>query len=97
MVSGSPNVSIELTSGIMDLTEKNPQLLSIFLASYCRYVLEHKGEKGKLNPTKAAIQDIITVYKKGISVKKNKKLKKIIKKDNLDDYIIKEIGIAKDK
>lgn len=98
-VSGSPLVSIELTSAITDLCEDNNPLLGIYLAAYSSYVLEHKNEKGKFAPTKAAVKSLIKVYSKGIAIKKNKAMKALIKMDDkgeIDKYIIETMEVAKD-
>lgn len=98
-ISGSPSVTIGLTTEIIDICEKNDGFLGLYLASYARYVLEHKTEKGAFAPTKAAIKSLVTVYNKGKKVKKNKLLKKAAeyeKEGKLDDFITEMMKVEKD-
>lgn len=87
-VSGSPTITIEISSQIGKLYEDNPQLLAIYLASYGRHSLENK-DATKFTSTKAAVVSMMNVYKKGIKISKNKEMDKIIKlsDEKLDDYI----------
>ena len=40
-VTNSPTVTIEINKLCTDLSDKNSDLIAVFLASYCRYVLEN--------------------------------------------------------
>lgn len=89
-VSGSPTVSIDINEKLGQIYGKNVELLGLYLASYTRHFLENKTTATKFSATKAALLSIMTVYKKGIKITKNKEMDKLIKstdENKLDDYI----------
>lgn len=80
-VTGSPTVTIEIGKLCTDLSEKNSHLLAVFLASYCRYVLENNYNNDILKANTAAIKSMINCYSLGGDVKKNKLIEKAIAAD----------------
>lgn len=93
-VSGSPTVSITLHGAIADLSKKNSGMMFIYIASYCRYILENNYSTDILAAKKAAIDDMIKVYESGKGVNKDKKMLKLIKAKNdgkLDQWIAKNL------
>jgi hypothetical protein len=97
-LAGSPTVSINIYNEVTKLYDGNP-ILTVFLSAYARYVLEHKTEKGIYTPTKVGLQALMAIYKKGIGIKPNKHMDKMIKMDakgKLDDYIEGIIGIERE-
>ena len=88
--TGTPAVNIDIGETLYTLTKGNPELLALYLASYSRYSLENKGSAGKFSATKAGLLSIAAVYKKGISVARNRDMEKLVKlvsADKLDAYI----------
>lgn len=88
-VSGSPDITLEINAGLMDLFNDSGELMALYFASYSRYLLENK-EATASSATKAGIISMINVYKKGIGVKKNSEMKRAIKfndQNKLEDYI----------
>jgi hypothetical protein len=95
-VAGTPAFTLNLDYPAALLTDRNPELLSLYIASYARNILEDKKESGNFTATKAALKSISHVYKKGIDVARNKELEKMCKfttEAEWDDYIIRTMKI----
>ncbi|HRE58621.1 MAG TPA: hypothetical protein PLW09_12440 [Candidatus Kapabacteria bacterium] len=89
-VEGSPTVNILITEKLIKICDKNTHLLGLYMASYSRYFLEHKGTATNLSAAKAGLLSIMIVYKKGINVTVNKEMDNLIELTNeneLDEYI----------
>ena len=89
-VEGSPTVNILITEKLIKICDKNSQVLGLYMASYSRYFLEHKGTATNLSAAKSGLLSIMTVYKKGISVTVSKEMDNLIEVTNeneLDEYI----------
>jgi hypothetical protein len=89
-ISGSPTVNVEITPIIMDFEKKNPGMLVIYMASSARFVLENKYSKDERGKYKTALMDMITVYKSGKGITKDKNMEKLIKSidsGKLDEWI----------
>lgn len=80
-ITGSPTVSVEINKLCTDLSEKNAHLLAVFLASYCRYVLENNYSEDRVKGYTAGIKGMINCYSLGGDVKKNKLLEKAVTAD----------------
>lgn len=78
-VNGSPTVYCEITPAVLDFQKKNFGMLFIYMGGVARYVLEHNYSNDTIPKQKAALQDMITVYKSGKGIKKDKKMEKLIK------------------
>ena len=66
------------------------------MASSARYVLENNYSKDMRSKHKAALHDMISVYKTGKGVKKDKKMDRLIKDEEegkLDDWLSKNLKI----
>jgi hypothetical protein len=92
-ISGSPNVSVEISENLAKIYDKNTDLLAIYLASYTRFSLENKSNTSKDDVSLAGLQAVIKVYQKGINIKKNKELEKLSKytEAELKTYIAKNL------
>jgi hypothetical protein len=89
-VEGSPTVNILITEKLIKICDKNTHLLGLYMASYSRFFLEHKGTATNLSAAKAGLLSIMIVYKKGINVTVNKEMDNLIELTNeneLDEYI----------
>lgn len=98
-MSGSAAVKLEVTDAIARLYDRNDPLLGVFLASYARSVLENKDSTSRFTATKAAVLSMMTVYKKGISIRKSKQMDIAIKaerENKLDDYIEEVLHVSKE-
>lgn len=95
-VAGTPAFTLNLDEPVYILSDKNPELLAIYIASYARNILENKKESNNFSATKAALKSITYVYKKRIDVSLNKELEKMVKFNSeaqWDDYIITNMKI----
>lgn len=89
-LTNSPTVTIELGKSILKIFDNNPQLMSVYMAGYARYVIENNYSKDKLKANTAGIKAAINCYHLGGEVKKNKTLNKAIdadKKNMLEDWV----------
>lgn len=79
-LTGSPTVTINLNADlIVKYTEKNPDLLIIFMAGWTRYSLQNNYSKDQQKGYFEGYKSIFNVYKKGLGIKKDKNLEKLIK------------------
>lgn len=79
-LTGSPTVTVSINADlVIQYTEKNPDLLMIFMAGWTRYSLENNYSQDQLKGYYEGYKSIINVYKKGIGIKKDKNLEKLIK------------------
>ncbi|MEO8146967.1 MAG: hypothetical protein ABI723_04980 [Bacteroidia bacterium] len=89
-INGSPSVSVEINETIMNFDKKNEGMLVLFMASSAKYVLENNYSKDIRPKQKAALHDMISVYKTGKGIQKDKNMDKLIKSDadgKLDAWI----------
>ena len=75
-VMNSPTVTIEINKLCTDLSDKNSDLIAVFLASYCRYVLENYYSTDDLKGSTAGVRGMINCYSLGGNIKRNKLLDK---------------------
>ncbi|PZR23267.1 MAG: hypothetical protein DI535_24295 [Citrobacter freundii] len=80
-LTGSPTVTVEINSWVMKLTDKNPDLLTVFLSGYARYVLENQYSNDAAKANEAGVKSMINNYQLGGDVKKNKTLQKAVDAD----------------
>ncbi len=78
-LTGSPTVSISLNADIVTkCTDKNPDLLMLFLAGWTRFSLENNYSKDQQKGYFEGFKSMINVYNRGVSIKKDKDLEGII-------------------
>lgn len=94
-VSGSPTVIINLDESLTQLTEKNPDLLALYFASYSKYIIEHKSNPSHFNAARAALTSVSKVYRKGIDVYRSKKLESLKDSTQIEEYIVRTLKISK--
>ena len=95
-INGSPTVNVEINPTIMDFEEKNPGMLTLYMAGSAKYVLENNYSKDMRAKHKAALKGMIAVYKSGKGIKKDKKMEKLIKSDEegkLDEWLSENLKI----
>lgn len=89
-ITGSPTVNVVMGDKLLDLYDKNAPLLPIYLGAYCKDYIENKSTATPKSAAKAGVVAMISVYKKGISIKKSKGMEKVIKlndENKLDEYV----------
>ena len=91
-ISGTPDITVDITKELGKVYAKNVQLLGLYIASYARNFLENKNSSTKFTATKAGLISIMNVYKKGIKITKSKEMDKLIRltDDNKLDVYIKD-------
>lgn len=95
-INGSPTVDVELNETIIDFDKKNEGMLAIFMSACARYVLENNYSKDMRAKHRAALRDVIAVYKSGNGIKKDKKIEKLIKSEEagkLDEWLEENLKI----
>lgn len=88
-LTNSPTVTIEFDADLLAFTEKNPELLFVFMGGWTRYCLQNNYSKDVIQGHLAGFKSVIDVYQK-MKLKKNKKIEKLIKLDSqgkLETYI----------
>jgi hypothetical protein len=96
-INGSPTVNVEINPTILDFEKKNEGMLAVYMASSAKYVLENNYSKDMQAKHKAALRDMIAVYKSGKGIKKDKKMEKLIKSDEegkLDEWLAENLKIG---
>ncbi len=89
-VSGSPTVNVEINETIMEFDKKNAGMLALYMACSAKYVLEHDYSKDMRAKHKAALREMIKVYKSGKGIEKDKKMDKLVKSDEsgkIDEWL----------
>ncbi|GFZ93403.1 hypothetical protein GCM10011531_26800 [Aquaticitalea lipolytica] len=86
-ITGSPDVSVAISSYVLDLTEKNPTLLITFMGAWTRYAIENPEDQDSFNGNFAGLKSIIKVYtnNKDSGIKKDKNVEKLLKLETDDD------------
>lgn len=79
-LTGSPNVSIELHSYVMGITEDSPEFLSVFMGGWAKYAISTKNYDNVLDGNLAGIDAVIATYKNSRDVlPKSNSIEKFIK------------------
>ena len=88
-ISGSPSVSVGVEPYVMDLTNKDPDLLATFLGGWASYSLQHPNEKDPVALNTAATETVLIVYKNkgGKGSKTASELTKLNEQGRLPDWI----------
>jgi hypothetical protein len=79
---GTKDVVIELKQSIMNLSDANPQLGFIYMASFCKYAIQHKADFDKTQANFAALKDVIAKYEAEPTHKRDDDVENLIKLDN---------------
>lgn len=95
-INGSPTVNVEINPTIMDFEKKNEGMLALYMSASARYVLENNYSKDMRAKHRAALRDMISVYKTGKDIKKDKKMEKLIKSEEegkIDEWLAENLKI----
>jgi hypothetical protein len=72
-------------------------MLVLYMACCAKFVLENDYSKDMYEKHKAALRNMMTVYKKGIGIKKDKNMDKLIKYDKkgeMDEWLEKYLKVS---
>ncbi|MEZ4857121.1 MAG: hypothetical protein R2812_11675 [Gelidibacter sp.] len=85
-LTGAPNVSINLAPYVVDLTEKNPDLMMLFLGGWTKYALQNPKDKSTFNGNLAGVKNLMTFYSNNekTEIKKDKNIEKLLKLTETD-------------
>ena len=90
-ISGSPNVTIEMSQKIVNFSKENSELLMIFMCGWTKYSLETRVFNDKYYGNLKGIEAVINFYTKNkASLAKDKAVEKYIKmkeKGELENFI----------
>jgi len=90
-LTGTKTVNINLNADITTkYFDKNTQFIVIFMAGWARYSLENNYSTDQQKGYYEGFKSVINVYKKGIGIKRNTDLDKLIKiydKGELENWI----------
>jgi hypothetical protein len=95
-INGSPTVNVEINPTIMDFEKKNAGMLVLYMAASAKYVLENNYSKDMRAKHRAALRDMVAIYKSGKGIRKDKKMEKLAKSDEegkLDEWIADNLKI----
>ncbi|MCH8902964.1 MAG: hypothetical protein IIA45_03505 [Bacteroidetes bacterium] len=91
-ILGTPDVTIEINSAVLDFDKKNPSLLITFMGGWTRFALENpKRKSDTIKGTLAGVKSVIKVYKRDDGMKKDRKMEKLIKlqeEGELENWVI---------
>ena len=86
-VTGSPTVSISLLPYVLDLSEKNSELLMIFLGGWTKASIDQNYKITDTEGNIAGIKSVLAFYSKNrkAGINKNKTIEKLLKQDTDKD------------
>lgn len=76
-MSGTPAVSVQLQEYVMEVTNKDANLLMLFMSGWSRYQLQHPETKDAVLLNTEAIKTVLKGYQAG-GYKRNKKVESLI-------------------
>jgi len=94
-LTNSPTVTIEVNSKILTFTKKNSDLLIFFMAGWTKFCLENSYSKDLIKGNLAGVRSAINIYKKGIGLKKDKEMQKLVEledKGELEQWITDQLS-----
>ena len=71
---------------MVDLTEKNPDLMMLFLGGWTKYALQNPKDKSTFNGNLAGVKNLMTFYSNNekTEIKKDKNIEKLLKLTETD-------------
>ena len=94
-ISGSPDVSMEISPNIVTFTEADPQLLMCFMGGWAKYAIEHPKDTSKLSGNAAGLRSAIKLYKKNPkSIKRADSMDQLVAledKGKLDKWVAEQL------
>lgn len=93
---GAPQVSVEISSDIVNFADTNPMLLIIFMGGWTDMVLANpEYRQDRIKGNMAGLESVISFYKKGNGIKKDKNVDKYIKlqsKGELEKFVKEKVS-----
>jgi hypothetical protein len=89
-IINSPTITIDVNRNVVNFTEKNNELLIIFMGGWTKYSLENNYSKNIVNGNVAGIQSVIKFYKRNNTLNKDDEILKLIELDTqgaLEDWV----------
>ena len=77
-ITNSPSVTLEINANVLTFTKKNDVLIMFFMAGWTKYALENNYSKDNTKGSLAGIRSAMNIYKKGVGVKKDKEMEKLV-------------------
>lgn len=96
-INGSPTVNVEINPTIMEFEDRNKGMLVLYMVMSAKYVLENQYSKDMRAKHKYALQEMISVYKLGKGIKKDKKMDQLIKSEEegkIDEWLSENLKIG---
>ena len=90
-ITNAPTVTLEINASVLTFTKKNSELIVFFMGGWTKYSLENNYSTDSIKCNMAGITSAIKVYKKGIGLKKDKEMEKLIEledKGELEKWVI---------
>lgn len=97
-LTNSPTITLQIDANIMNFTEKNPDLMFMFMAGWAKYALENNNDSSLLKGNLAGIRCAMKIYQKGIEMKKDKNMIQLIaleEKGQLESWVEKQLNAQK--
>jgi hypothetical protein len=94
-ITNSPTVTITLNASIVNFTKKNSELIMFFMAGWTKYSLENSYSKDETKGNIAGVRCAINVYKKGVGLKKDKAMEKLVQledKGELEKWVADQLA-----
>lgn len=95
-LTGAPNVSVAMDEKIVNFTEKNSDLLFIFMGGWTKHALQNPDDKSEVNGCVAGLKSVAAFYKKNEkNLKKDKNviaLQQRIDDGTLEEWVKKQMG-----
>lgn len=94
-VMNSPTVDLTLDERVVTFTKENKELLSFFMGGYTKYALENNHSKDEVKGSIAGLRSAIKVYKKGVGIKKDEAMDKLVKleaKGELEKWVTDQLA-----
>lgn len=88
-ISGSPDITIDLKANIVKFSEKNPELLIVFMGGWVRYALQNNYSNDTFQGNLAGLKSVVKVYKTGV-FKQDKETAKLVQMERnglLEDWL----------
>lgn len=79
-ISGTPAVTVEINSQVVNFMDKNPILLVVYMAGWTRYALADKGNQNLLSGTLKGLEAVMNFYLKNREqLKRDKNVEQYLK------------------
>ncbi len=94
-ITNSPTVTLEINAKVLTFTKKNDVLIMFFMAGWTKYALENNYSKDNAKGSLAGIRSAMSIYKKGVGVKKDREMEKLVlleDKGELEKWVIDQLA-----